>query len=385
MMKIDPAKVPFTGQEYVFECFSPAVTIKLPFGESLIDHIKALPYDQVKPLFSGFTEQDWLSAEVNLLEGVTSPEEIKGEVKEGAIREGIPKISKHIKTLFSDFTEREQQAIHALFTSYLPESHLYESCLKSKKERAPIKIPPGERFRSLMALLSPAPYSFTDEAITKIKALFPGITGKQIDAIANFISEHINIGQIMDMSPATPAPDMGRVAEELHSIQAAVESLQGLLENASPDTMSYLSGAYFFQKNASVGITDKRYPRLKDVEVVLDAFKKSMHTCNHTRALVKYRQKVLDKKVEASKIKGGGSGQPPGTAKEYPGIIIDGLNEIIYPKTGLLGQTAGVKLGEILGISEFMTERYVKNWLKMMLSPKEKIEVEYESSPFEPV
>jgi hypothetical protein len=219
------------------------------------------------------------------------------------------------------------------------------------------------------------PYSFTDEAITKIKALFPGITGKQIDAIAHFISEHINIGLIMDMSPATPSPNMGRVAEELHNIQAAVESLQGLLENASPTTMSYLSGAYFFQKNAPVGITDKRHPRLKDVSVVLDAFKDSMHTCVHTRALVEYRQKVET---------GTKAGQPPGTAEEYPGIIIDGLDEIIYPEEGLLGQTAGVELGKILGISEFMTLKYVKNWRKMMLSPREKIEVEYESSPFEP-
>jgi hypothetical protein len=248
------------------------------------------------------------------------------------------------------------------------------------------------------------PYSFTNEAITKIKALFPGITGKQIDAIANFISEHINIGRIMDMSPATPAPDMGRVAGELHSIQAAVESLQGLLENASPDTMSYLSGAYFFQKNASarntdtsikvtdapIGITDKRFPRLKDIEVVLDAFGQSMRRGNHIRALVEYRQKILDKKVESSKIKtnkvkGGGSGRPPGGKDYYPWMILEGLSEIIFPKGGRLERANSTKLGEILGIADILTTKHIKDWHEIMRTPKEKIGVEWESSPFEPV
>jgi hypothetical protein len=249
------------------------------------------------------------------------------------------------------------------------------------------------------------PYSFTNEAITKIKALFPGITGRQIDAIANFISEHINIGRIMDMSPATPAPDMGRVAEELHSIQAAVESLQGLLENASPLAAFHLEQTYFFQKNASakntdasikvtdapIGITDKIHPRLKDVSVVLDAFGQSMHTCNHTRALVEYRQKVLDKKVEASKIKvktdkvkGGGSGRPPGGKDYYPWMILEGLSEILFPRGGRLERANGTKLGEILGIADILTTKHVKDWHEMMLSPREKIKVEYESSPFEP-
>ncbi|MBV5341764.1 MAG: hypothetical protein J0665_19795 [Deltaproteobacteria bacterium] len=223
-------------------------------------------------------------------------------------------------------------------------------------------------------------YSFSEDTVFKIKALFPEITSKKIDAMARFLGEHIHISQIMDMSPDKPRPDMGLVAKELHAIQEAVETLQGLLSNPSDTASAALYQAYTQNKSAPTGITDRRFPRLKDVSVVLDAFKNSMHSSNEVRGLVEYGIKV-----KACGGKTNKAGRPPGGTDYYPYILLDGLNEILYPDGGMMGQTEGVKLGEILGVPELLTEKYIKNWRKMMLSPRDETKVEYESDPFEPV
>jgi hypothetical protein len=203
--------------------------------------------------------------------------------------------------------------------------------------------------------------SFPEDTKAQIKKLFPGITKKKINAMEHLCCEHLYIEeQVMRMELASPSPTSRQLAKELHDIQTAVETLQGLLANANSTTGSVLDSAYIFEKSAPTGVTDKKYPRLKDVEVVLEAFKQSMYSADNVRSYVEY-----SKKVKACLGTTNRAGRPSGGAADYPGKIIEELSDILYPDDGMLGQTEGVKLGKILRIPELLTEKYIKDWRSM--------------------
>ncbi len=198
--------------------------------------------------------------------------------------------------------------------------------------------------------------SFPEDTKAQIKKLFPRITEEKINAMEHLCCEHLYIEkEVMRMELASPSPTSRQLAKDLHDIQTAVETLQGLLANANTTTWSVLKQAYFFEKSAPIGITDKKYRRLKDVEVVLEAFKQSMYSDDNVSRYVEYSKK-------ASVGTTNKAGRPPGGKAFWPGEIIEELNDILYPDDGMLGQTEGVKLGKILRISELLTEKYIKDW-----------------------
>lgn len=211
-------------------------------------------------------------------------------------------------------------------------------------------------------------YAFPEKVCAELKKQFPHITDEIMATLATRIDSYRDMDAMFDefVPEHASAADDGKTGQELRAILSATESLLNLIQAANSRTEYLIEQAYTNHPNAPGGISDKRYPDLNDVQIVLRCFADSFwRSCDIANLLPS------------------GKGRRRGGADDAPFQILDLLNEImcrIYQTNGTgkhildgtgkrirqnnenLGPTDMLALIKILKIE--IAESYVKRWRK---------------------